>query len=97
MLSSKNVLLCSMHRQIGFSKIWRILSNNNPKEKIYYNKWPLCEDIDIIVRKYVSKFKTGLNPTLKIQSELDINDIKSLTLDFLENIFDIKNTLENSK
>ena len=68
------------------------------KKKIHYNKWSLCEDIEIFIRKYVSKFKTCLDPTLIIQSEFDdIKDIKSLTLDFLENILDIKSALENSK
>ena len=67
-------------------------------KKIHYNKWSLCEDIEIFIRKYVSKFKTCLDPTLIFQSEFDdIKDIKSLTLDFLENIFDIKNALENNK
>jgi hypothetical protein len=67
------------------------------KKKIHSNKWRLCEDIEMFIRKYVSKFKTGLDPTLIIQSELDdIKDIKSLIIDFLEYIFDIKNKKENT-
>ena len=40
-------------------------------KKIYYNKWSLCEDIEIFIRKYVIKFKTCLDPTIIIQSEFD--------------------------
>ena len=68
------------------------------KKSIIYNKWFLCQDIETFIKKYVSKFDSKLEPSIIIQAEVnDIKDIKYITSEFLDEIFDVKISLENGK
>ena len=68
------------------------------KKRIIYNKWSLCQDIETFIKKFVTKFDSKLEPSIIIQTEInDIKDIKYITSEFLEEIFDIKISLENGK
>ncbi len=58
----------------------------------------MCQDIETFVKKYVSKFDSKLEPAVIIQTEInDIKDIKYITSEFLEEIFDVKISSGNGK
>ena len=58
----------------------------------------MCQDIETFIKKYVSKFDSKLEPSIIIQAEInDIKDIKYITSEFLDEIFNVKISLENGK
>ena len=58
----------------------------------------MCQDIETFIKKYVAKFNSKLEPSIIIQAEVnDIKDIKYITSEFLDEIFDVKISLENGK
>ena len=58
----------------------------------------MCQDIETFIKKHVAKFNSKLEPSIIIQAEVnDIKDIKYITSEFLDEIFDVKISLENGK